>query len=456
MPSPLICIPPDDVFRYDRLNLEPAIAGRTQALLSHSPQAVAIDGRWGTGKSTFLALWAAYLRGEGVKVVQFNVWKSFGADPFNALTREILLQVDIPRSKQTTSHKRLLAFLGRHASLLAQGARIASSLQPELEAVSQATAIGLESAGSIAKSESSDISDFKVESPDAFASLLSSAAMEWSARPVVVMIDELDRCSPEYSVEMLQLLEHVFHAEGVVFVVAVNQSELIHSIRSFYGQGFDAGGYLERFFDDVLPLPASNRPQYIESSLSPVASQDTSSVLPFLEASELSLREIDKSIQNLRDVLDSQPRPAYALVELWIARTLAPMEYRQFILGEISDKVLADAIFARGACRNLRSEGRQHENYVAQRMESTLIASSCVLPRGSVPSYRSGPATESELYRHHQDIVEDARVDGDVSVSYSQGVLEMAASSSQSLASRRGDHGIGMAARLLDRESPLQ
>ena len=71
------------------------------------------------------------------------------------------------------------------------------------------------------------------------------------------MVDELDRCSPEYAVEVLQLLEHVFHAKHVVFVVAVNQSELIHSIRSFYGEGFNAEGYLERFFDDVLPLPAS-------------------------------------------------------------------------------------------------------------------------------------------------------------------------------------------------------
>lgn len=113
MPSPLIEIPPDDIFKNDRLGLEPAIQGRTHALLSRSPQAVAIDGRWGTGKSTFLALWSAYLQSIDVKVVQFNAWKSFRDDPFDALTREILRQVNVPGIKQNEPHKRLVSFLNR-------------------------------------------------------------------------------------------------------------------------------------------------------------------------------------------------------------------------------------------------------------------------------------------------------------------------------------------------------
>ena len=111
MPSHLIEIPPGDIFKNDRLGLEPAIQGRTHALLARSPQAIAIDGRWGTGKSTFLALWEAYLRREGVKVVRFNAWKTFGTDPFDALTREILRQVDIPDAQQEGPHRRILAFL---------------------------------------------------------------------------------------------------------------------------------------------------------------------------------------------------------------------------------------------------------------------------------------------------------------------------------------------------------
>ena len=263
MPSPLIRIPSDDIFKNDRLDLEPAIASRTEAILRRSPQAVAIDGHWGTGKTTFMALWAAYLRREGVKVVEFNAWKPFEADPFRTLTKEILRQVDIPHPEQEPFRKRLISFLTSNASVAVQGAKLVSTLQPELEEVSRAAEVGLQAIGNVMKSDSPEDPDPKIDSPGAFTSLLSSAAKSWSDRPVVVMIDELDRCSPEYSVEMLQLLEHVFCAEHVVFVVAVNRAELIHSVRAFYGQGFNAEAYLERFFDEILPLPTSNRSQYI-------------------------------------------------------------------------------------------------------------------------------------------------------------------------------------------------
>ena len=62
MHSRLIDIPPGDVFRNDRLGLEPAIKEHSERLLASSPQAIAIDAGWGSGKTTFMALWAAHLR----------------------------------------------------------------------------------------------------------------------------------------------------------------------------------------------------------------------------------------------------------------------------------------------------------------------------------------------------------------------------------------------------------
>ena len=455
MPSRLIDIPCDDIFKNDKLGLEPAIASRTSALLSRSPQAIAIDGRWGTGKSTFLALWAAYLRGDGVKVVEFNPWKSFEADPFEALTKQILRQVEIPSGEQNKSHKRILALL-KHAPTLAQnGAKLISILQPDLQGLMEPIGAVVESAQSASRSGSAEGSEPRIESPEAFASLLTAAAKSWSDRPIVVMVDELDRCSPDYAVEVLQLLEHVFHTEHVVFVVAVNQSELVHSIRSFYGEGFNAEGHLERFFDDVLPLPASKRVEYIRSALNSIGAA-TEDALLFLEASGLSLREIDKAIQNLGSILGGESRVSNALIDLWIVRTLVPVEYRQFMVGQISDKALADAVFSKGACAGLRTEGQQRGNRSAQRLEQTLIRCSCVLPRGSVPDYYEGALTKSELYRYHKQIVDNELADGDEPPSYSRNVVDHSSRLSEGLSMQGDIYGIGVAASLLDKESQPQ
>ena len=455
MPSRLIEIPCDDIFRNDRLGLEPVIASRT-ALLSRSPQAIAIDGQWGTGKSTFLALWAAYLRGDGVKVVQFNPWKSFEADPFEALTKQILRQVDIPADEQGSSHKRLVAFVRRHAPTIAQGAKLVLRLQPDLADLSEPIEAGFEFAGDASKTKGDETAESKIESPEAFASLLTAAAESWSDRPIVVMVDELDRCSPEYAVEVLQLLEHVFHTDHVVFVVAVNQSELIHSIRSFYGDGFNAEGYLERFFDVILPLPTSSRSQYIETSLKSLESQGTWAAVPFLESSGLSLREIDKSVEHLKSVVEVAGEPPYGLIDLWIVRTLVPVEYRQFLSGEISDMALADAVFAKGTCGRLRTERQGGNSWAAGRIEATLIMGSFVLPQGSAFSYSllDDPATGSELYRYHEEVGAGKAADSGGSDSHSQSILRTVSEALRHMFPDQIFGGMRLAASLLDREPP--
>ena len=59
------------------------------------------------------------------------------------------------------------------------------------------------------------------------------------AVPSSSMIDELDRCRPSYAVELLETRQaSVSLWTHIVFVLAVNRSELAHAIRALYGIGF--------------------------------------------------------------------------------------------------------------------------------------------------------------------------------------------------------------------------
>ena len=42
-------------------------------------------------------------------------------------------------------------------------------------------------------------------------------------RPLIVVIDELDRCRPSYAVELLEVAKHLFAVDRIVFVLAVNR-----------------------------------------------------------------------------------------------------------------------------------------------------------------------------------------------------------------------------------------
>lgn len=72
---------------------------------------------------------------------------------------------------------------------------------------------------------------------------------------LVVFIDELDRCKPNYAVKLLERIKHYFCNDRITFVISVNSIELQNTIKQFYGQSFDSCRYLDRFFDLRTTLP---------------------------------------------------------------------------------------------------------------------------------------------------------------------------------------------------------
>lgn len=85
-----------------------------------------------------------------------------------------------------------------------------------------------------------------------------------SAQKLVVFIDELDRCKPSYAIEMLERIKHYFDDERLVFVASVNKEQLVHIISNYYGDAFDATGYLNKFFDINIYLPEI--PKYLREN----------------------------------------------------------------------------------------------------------------------------------------------------------------------------------------------
>jgi hypothetical protein len=73
-----------------------------------------------------------------------------------------------------------------------------------------------------------------------------------------IFVDELDRCKPNFTVRLLEMIKHIFFLdeEKFSFVVAIDKNQLTETIRHTYGYGFDAEGYLRRFFNvgyKILP-----------------------------------------------------------------------------------------------------------------------------------------------------------------------------------------------------------
>lgn len=85
--------------------------------------------------------------------------------------------------------------------------------------------------------------------------------------PLVIFIDELNRCRPNFAIEVMEKAKHLFNVDNIIFVLAKDKSQLAHSIRAVYGQGLDVNGYLRRFIDFEYLLPTLDISNFFKNLL---------------------------------------------------------------------------------------------------------------------------------------------------------------------------------------------
>ena len=99
-----------------------------------------------------------------------------------------------------------------------------------------------------------------------FRGFLARKAGSGTPGPLVVIIDELDRCRPTYAVECLERVKHIMEIPGIAFVFGIDRTQLCDSVQHVNGN-VDASAYLQRFFDFELTLPTINPTNFCISKL---------------------------------------------------------------------------------------------------------------------------------------------------------------------------------------------
>lgn len=219
---------------------------------STTPYVMAIDGKWGTGKTTLLRMWAAYLRSKGFKCVEFNAWQAdFYGEALPALIGEI---TGLPADKNLKAFTAKVKKLSRTLFTQDTARKIIPLIAKEVSggkavaAISKAMTDALKDHDAVAhyKSYRNAVDEFK-------EALQKFASGGEDGRPLVIFVDELDRCRPDFALDILEKVKHVFDVESVFFVFAVNKEELGKTIQSVYGE-IDSERYLRKFFDHTFIL----------------------------------------------------------------------------------------------------------------------------------------------------------------------------------------------------------
>ena len=81
-------------------------------------------------------------------------------------------------------------------------------------------------------------------------------------KTMVIVVDELDRCLPTYSIKVLERLHHIFEGlDNVIVIVAMDKSQLEKSIQEIFGE-IDVDVYLRKFIAFKVDLDKGHARMY--------------------------------------------------------------------------------------------------------------------------------------------------------------------------------------------------
>jgi hypothetical protein len=299
-----------------------------------NPMVIAVDGVWGSGKSTFLKMWGGELRKANFPVIAFDAFENdYVDDAFAVLAREIVELSEQSKStaeRVTENVKEKAVQLG--SLLLRSAGKVAINVGVRAATAGLASASDFSDLAGDLEAEAAGIADKYMEdllskpseqkmTAERFREALSAlpAALQngdAAPKPLIFIIDELDRCKPGFALSILERIKHFMSVPNVHFVLGVNLRQLEASVRAVYGSDIDAPAYLEKFINlTVHNADTGERPEerqlkkyadYLQKSLQIPTDNDSpyamaaATLVRVLEARGVSFRTLERAFTLLQ------------------------------------------------------------------------------------------------------------------------------------------------------------
>lgn len=265
-----------------------AVVRGGEKAVDNTPLTIGLFAPWGSGKSTLLKGLEEDIRNDpkhGSIVVNFNAWHrenspNLAVDLLTAMGNAIVKEAEaIPSApehepysaaaeapkQQPVLHKISNALIGM-AHVVAANTRISASL-PFTDAVKLDMSIAdlldktHRPATEIPVSESTVSTSRKVierskQSEATIAQQLDGIAsdLERINKRIVVMIDDLDRCTPEGIVQAIETISSLTGRKGMIFILAMDHDYVIRALENHYAaQGSSING--DKYLEKIVQIP---------------------------------------------------------------------------------------------------------------------------------------------------------------------------------------------------------
>ncbi|GAL30335.1 putative phage protein [Vibrio variabilis] len=175
-----------------------------------------LNGAWGSGKTQFLKRLYTHLNTQNHPTIYIDAWESdFTKEPLTVVSSELLSQLEKYSTVTGSDFDTVKSLIGKFI----KGTAIAASGYVSKKLLDD-SATGIEVVKTLFEKTDADyitsIQKGYTEQISAIKeireklSLLAEVLEQNQAHklPIIVLVDELDRCRPDYAIEMLEVIKH--------------------------------------------------------------------------------------------------------------------------------------------------------------------------------------------------------------------------------------------------------
>lgn len=215
------------------------------------PYVLSVEASYGMGKTYFFSRFCEHAKDNGYDCIYISAWENdYQPSPFLFLCNKIIRFMKNKDDPVVKSH--LVELVSICKDILTE-LHINASVY-NIFHIDIITCCKIIYNRLLNKNNQDAIQEFKKH--------LTELIVSTKTKPLIIIVDELDRCRPDYALKTLEIIKHFFDVDNLYVILPINKNALEQAVEATYGKINNSENYMRKLITETYIIPNPNKESY--------------------------------------------------------------------------------------------------------------------------------------------------------------------------------------------------